>query len=284
MSLGYKARNYEIGSTITYDELRRELEGNKNILSNNVLEYFDELLKLEKSILSASTCAKVSNEDKELLNQLDIYYKIKLFNLCYFTKKVLDDNKIKYEANGNTNTLTMTSFRLDALGYRNIIFDYYFSDNKKKNYFDENCDYVSFHVVKDGEEQRKIEMDRVLEKLEKLYDAKCPYPSYKGFYDGPDSNWYYENKSKIKKYEELFNRLDQKKELTLAEKEEIKVSTQMNELLINAHEIDMCDFVDINDYEINMPRRAGTKNDSCLNKVLVKKTPDALIKQDIRYL
>lgn len=70
---------------------------------------------------------------------------------------------------------------------------------------------ISLYQTLESKELKEAELDRVLNKLERLYDEKNPYHSRPYTYGGPVPQWAFEHNEEISEYEEKFKQLDSKK-------------------------------------------------------------------------
>ena len=137
---------------------------------------------------------------------------------------------------------------------------------------------ISLFQTIENAEQREAELMRVMSILDRLYDEKNPYHSRPHTYGGPAPQWAYEHAQKIKVYEEKFNQLDAKEELTDEDKKEIEITKKFHELLLEDYGLTNKDFE-------NSQQFSGLGEEKTeLHKTLVRRMPNINIKNNIKYI
>ncbi len=237
----------------------------KRILNKEKIEYLNSLLELEFSIINNN----ISDNDRKILQQLDIYNKIGLYNICNKAFNIFNDD----------------NFNKDLYEYQDgIIFKITAPLNNKKItlfkfvqcYENNKLGDISLFQTIESKEQKEKEILLILNKLEKLYDKKNPYRYEIGFSNGPAPNWAQEHKKEIALYEKMFMELDNKINLTYNDTKEIEITNKYYNLLLNDYGLTNDSFYDITNPTI--------KNYSYLNKKLVKKIPGINIYNNIKYI
>ena len=140
----------------------------------------------------------------------------------------------------------------------------------------------------DDKKVRKEQLELVMTKLEQLYDKENPYScsvtELKQPYNkktlkrlgGPGAKWNFDHSREVSEYEELFTRLDSKKEITDYEKKKISITKKYHDLLFEEYGLTDEDFI--------ISKQAPSTVDNISNKILVKKLPGLRIENNIEYV
>ena len=123
---------------------------------------------------------------------------------------------------------------------------------------------------------RKEHLELVMTKLEQLYDKKNPCRSNLKRFGGPGAKWNFDHSREVSEYEELFARLDSKKEITDYEKKKIGITKKYHDLLFEEYGLTADDFI--------ISKQAPSTVDNISNKTLVKKLPGLKIENNIEYI
>ena len=265
-------------SNITYkkisskEELKESLNRYKRILNPRVIDYLNQLVELEFSAVKDI----IDIEDREILQNLDLYKNIVAYNIYNRTLELLN-NEQELKIFDNKDRIS------GLMAYKDIgnpairILDY--------NY--ENGALKLFQTV-DDKKVRKEQLELVMTKLEQLYDKKNPYScsvtKLKQPYNkkilkrsgGPGAKWNFDHGREVSEYEELFTRLDSKKELTDYKKKKIGITKKYHDLLFEEY--------GLTDEEFIVSKQTPTTIDNIINKTLVKKLPGLRIENNIEYV
>ena len=180
------------------EELKESLNRYKRILNPRVIDYLNQLVELEFSAVKDI----IYIEDREILQNLDLYKNIVAYNIYNRTLELLN-NEQELKIFDNKDRIS------GLMAYKDIgnpairILDY--------NY--ENGALKLFQTV-DDKKVRKEQLELVMTKLEQLYDKKNPYHSDLELFGCPATRWNIDYIKEVSEYEKLFTRLDSKKELT----------------------------------------------------------------------
>ncbi len=143
-----------------------------------------------------------------------------------------------------------------------------------------NIGNISLFQTIESKNLREAELDRVMRKLERLYDERNPYSSRPGIVGGPGTTWEFDHARKIQEYEEQFKQLDSKKELSDEDKRETEITRQIHDLLLEDFGLTSESFVD----ESNQPFYNFGKEKTELKKTLIKRMPNLTIENHIKYI
>lgn len=242
------------------EELKESLNKYKRILNSRVIDYLNQLVELEFSAVKDI----IDIEDREILQNLDLYKNIVAYNIYNRTLELLN-NEQELKIFDNKDRIS------GLMAYRGIgnpairILDY--------NY--ENGALKLFQTV-DDKKVRKEQLELVMTKLEQLYDKKNPYHSDLELFGCPATRWNIDYIKEVSEYEKLFTRLDSKKELTDYKKKKIGITKKYHDLLFEEY--------GLTDEEFIVSKQTPTTIDNIINKTLVKKLPGLRIENNIEYV
>lgn len=242
------------------EELKESLNRYKRILNPRVIDYLNQLVELEFSAVKDI----IDTEDREMLQNLDLYKSIVAYNIYNRTLELLN-NEQELKIFDNKDRIS------GLMAYKDIgnpairILDY--------NY--ENGALKLFQTV-DDKKVRKEQLELVMTKLEQLYDKKNPYHSDLELFGCPATRWNIDYIKEVSEYEKLFTRLDSKKELTDYKKKKIGITKKYHDLLFEEYGLTDDDFI--------ISKQTPTTIDNISNKTLVKKLPGLRIENNIEYV
>lgn len=242
------------------EELKESLNRYKRILNPRVIDYLNQLVELEFSAVKDI----IDTEDREMLQNLDLYKSIVAYNIYNRTLELLN-NEQELKIFDNKDRIS------GLMAYKDIgnpairILDY--------NY--ENGALKLFQTV-DDKKVRKEQLELVMTKLEQLYDKKNPYHSDLELFGCPATRWNIDYIKEVSEYEKLFTRLDSKKELTDYKKKKIGITKKYHDLLFEEY--------GLTDEQFIVSKQTPTTIDNIINKTLVKKLPGLRIENNIEYV
>ena len=242
------------------EELKESLNRYKRILNPRVIDYLNQLVELEFSAVKDI----IDIEDREILQNLDLYKNIVAYNIYNRTLELLN-NEQELKIFDNKDRIS------GLMAYKDIgnpairILDY--------NY--ENGALKLFQTV-DDKKVRKEQLELVMTKLEQLYDKKNPYHSDLELFGCPATRWNIDYIKEVSEYEKLFTRLDSKKELTDYKKKKIAITKKYHDLLFEEYGLTDDDFI--------ISKQTPSTVDNISNKILVKKLPGLRIENNIEYV
>ena len=253
-------------SNITYKkisskkELKESLNRYKRILNPRVIDYLNQLVELEFSAVKDI----IDIEDREILQNLDLYKNIVAYNIYNRTLELLN-NEQELKIFDNKDRIS------GLMAYKGIgnpairILDYKYDNGTLK----------LFQTV-DDKKVRKEQLELVMTKLEQLYDKKNPYHSDLELFGCPATRWNIDYIKEVSEYEKLFTRLDSKKELTDYKKKKIGITKKYHDLLFEEY--------GLTDEDFTISKQAPSTVDNISNKTLVKKLPGLRIENNIEYV
>ncbi len=242
------------------EELKESLNKYKRILNPRVIDYLNQLVELEFSAVKDI----IDIEDKEILQNLDLYKNIVAYNIYNRTLELLNNEQELKIFDNKDRISGLMAYK--GIGNNAIrILDY--------NY--ENGALKLFQTV-DDKKVRKEQLELVMTKLEQLYDKKNPYHSDLELFGCPATRWNIDYIKEVSEYEKLFTRLDSKKELTDYKKKKIGITKKYHDLLFEEY--------GLTDEEFIVSKQTPTTIDNIINKTLVKKLPGLRIENNIEYV
>ena len=242
------------------EELKESLDRYKRILNPRVIDYLNQLVELEFSAVKDI----VDIEDREMLQNLDLYKNVVAYNIYNSTLELLSNEQELKIFDNKDRISGLMAYKY--IGNNTIrILDYKYDNGTLK----------LFQTV-DDKKVRKEQLELVMTKLEQLYDKKNPCRSNLKRFGGPGAKWNFDHSREVSEYEELFARLDSKKEITDYEKKKIGITKKYHDLLFEEYGLTADDFI--------ISKQAPSTVDNISNKTLVKKLPGLRIENNIEYV
>ena len=242
------------------EELKESLNRYKRILNPRVIDYLNQLVELEFSAVKDI----IDIEDREILQNLDLYKNIVAYNIYNRTLELLNnEQELKIFDNKDRISGLMAYKGIGNSAIRMLDYNY------------ENGVLKLFQTV-DDKKVRDEQLELVMTKLEQLYDKKNPYHSNLELYGGPATRWNFDYRKEVSEYEKLFTRLDSKKEITDYEKKKISITKKYHDLLFEEYRLTDDDFI--------ISKQTPITIDNISNKTLVKKLPGLRIENNIEYV
>lgn len=242
------------------EELKESLDRYKRILNPRVIDYLNQLVELEFSAVKDI----VDIEDREMLQNLDLYKNVVAYNIYNRTLELLSNEQELKIFDNKDRISGLMAYKY--IGNNTIrILDYKYDNGTLK----------LFQTV-DDKKVRKEQLELVMTKLEQLYDKKNHCRSNLKRFGGPGAKWNFDHSREVSEYEELFARLDSKKEITDYEKKKIGITKKYHDLLFEEYGLTADDFI--------ISKQAPSTVDNISNKTLVKKLPGLRIENNIEYV
>lgn len=273
----------------TREELLLDLKTYRGLLADSIINYLNSLIELEFSVVKDY----ISDEERKRLSTLEIYHEIAIYNiynraLNIFQNQDQDLNftfqryNDKLNINANFIDQNIRLFTFNYQNNQNILSKSLFSQQFKKLIEKENekVGEIILYQTLENKELREIELDMVMENLERLYDDVNPFLEQPDVLSGLSSTWFFEHLRQVDYYEKKFEELDNKKELSETEKREIEVTNHIRHLFLEDYGLSNKDFKVENN---NSFLKQGT-NKTNLQKTLVKRTPSLKITTKVRYI
>ena len=265
----------------TREELLELLKEYRGILSNPMQEYLNSLIELEFSVIRDY----IKDKDREVLAELEVYKKVAIYNIYNRALNLFKMQDMQLSISGNENGFESLDIST-SINDKNVrLFHFNYSENRSLNdkipdeYKTMRIGTVNLYQTLESKELREKELNRVMNKLEMLYDAHNPYPSSRKKIGGPSQHWSREHSFEIAEYEKLFTELDSKKELTDEDKREIEITNEIYNLLLEDYGLTKESFEEVR----NRPK-FGFESYSNLQKTLVKRQPNLTITTGIKYI
>lgn len=268
----------------TREELIELLKGYKGILNVSMINYLKSLIDLEFSVIREY----ISDNDRAAISELEVYKRIAMYNIYNRALNIFKQNESELEIsddNDDIEGLEVYASLGEERSFKLFDFDYHegpmgFSSKIPSGYKTMKIGNISLFQTIDSKEHREAELMRVISELDRLYDERNPYHSRPNTYGGPAPQWDFEHARKIRAYEEKFNQLDAKKELTDDDKKEIEITKTFHELLLDDYGLTDKDFED----EKNQHSLAFCREKTELQKTLVRRIPNINIRNNIKYI
>lgn len=266
----------------TKEELHTLLKSHSGILKPEILDYLKSLIELEFSVVRDY----IDSNDRKALVGLELYKKIAIHNiynraLSLFMK---ENDNLEYSGVENGLSSLMVSAKID--NSKVDIFRFDFNENRNSEISEEyksmKIGNVNLYQSIESLEKRKVELNSIMDTLERLYSQTNPYCSVPGRAGGPDAQWEFRHQMEIRKCEEKFNQFDGKTELSDVEKREIDIRNKYHALLLGDYGLTLQDFEEEKKDIMQITRLRGYN--SQLSKTLVKHHPNLEIRNNIKYL
>lgn len=240
-------------------ELKNLLKLYKKILNNSTIDYLDSLIELEMSAFDGSF-------DKDVLLNLDLYKKIVVYNICNRVLNILDQNEQILKLDDESKYLSLYTILNDE---KIPLFEF----GNEKNIFMENpcVGNIELSMVVDGKDLRKIEINRLLNKLQKLKKEKNPYEDYLiGVYGTSYSTWEFNHVKEINNCKKMIDSLENRS-ITYEDQKKMENINKIHYLLSSELQLNQEDFIE-------------EKEESILKKRLIKKSKLVNVEDNIRYI
>lgn len=264
----------------TKEELVTLLRGYRGILTDSMLNYLNSLIELEFSVIREY----IGDDDRKALSELEVYKRIAIYNIYNRALNLFNQQNSEFTMSGNNDGFESLSVstKLNDRIVKLFNFDYSehlsWDDQVPSGYKSMKIGNISLYQTLESPELREAELNRIMSKLERLYDQKNPHPSHRGVHGGPGPQWAYKHRQEIAKYERIFTELDSKKELSDDDKREIEITNQIHAMLLEDYGLTNKSF------EEEKNRSVLNRQKSILRKTLVRKQPNLTIANYIKYM
>jgi len=264
----------------TKEELKEALNRYRGILLRPTIDYLDSLINLEFSVVRDY----ISEDDRQSLSELQIYKRVAIYNIYYRALKLFNEKNIPHDFSGINNGLEKLMIKVPLDSKRSVsVFDFNYKRfcfvgdaSVPSEYQTMNIGDVSFYQFLESKEMREAELDRVLKKLEGLYDATSLSPYREGIVGGPGDYFYLQNAKEIDVYEQKLMALDNKKSLNDTDKKLVEVTNQVYRMFMEDYGLTSESFEEV--------KHVRFYDKSKLQRTLVKKQPNLTITNNVRYL
>ena len=267
----------------TKEELVELLNNYKGILSQPMIEYLDYLINLDFSVIRD----EISDNDRMVLSELEVYRKIAMYNIYYRALKLSRESDIE-------NIISEDSIR--GLSIYNMI------GERQSNLFNYNYQCVDkpipdgckpmkigdIHLFQtiESKEKVKAEIDRLSRELAALigkkeyYRKAAPYrlvqsSKHRRVCDGLNTQEIRGINRNIRICSTNLDALESRDELTEEDKRKIEITQYFNDLLLKDYGLTPDDFEEVKPF---------TMGQSKLQKTYVKRKPNIAIYRDINNI
>lgn len=230
--------------------LKQNLIKHRNILNKSIYDYLDSLLELEFSVLKE----KISANDKEVLDEINIYRQIAIYNIYNRTLKIIEEANLErpLKKNGNNASIALENEKEPI-----SLFSFY--ENKIDSHKEKLLlgTINLYRMVYDPQANKRIleETNKKLEELykESKYQSFCSKISkFKDPFEDPMEECYggievvdaYERSENINHYKNILRKLENRKGLTEEEQRIIEITSTIYELILEDYGLKEEDLID----------------------------------------
>ena len=159
------------------------------------------------------------------------------------------------------------------------VFSYNYGESPKirekvpEGYTTKNLGNISLYQVLENDSLRQIELERIMKKLENLYDESKNL----SFLEKKNAAYVFALTQEIERYERMFTELDSRHGLTDEEKVMMETTNIIHDAFLDDYSLSHKKFDDES-------KTYNKKSESKMEKTLVKKMPNLIVKDNIKYL
>ena len=263
------------------EELLKNLEEYKGILNKEMVDYLNSIIELDFSVIKEY----ISDNDRKVLSQLDIYRKASQYNIYNRAINLINNNGVGAIVS-KFPIINPKTIDISISGkYKNIkIFTFDNNINIKNQVLDEfntkKIGDITLYQTLEGEKIRQEEINRLYNKIDYLKNIISSYSVGEDInLESPNTFWLSHIKEEILKYKLMIEQLQNKKEICDIEKKEIDIRKKYYELFIEDYGLNNDSFSEEDNIFMNLE-----DNNSKLNKTLYKRIPSITIKNNIKYI
>ncbi len=253
------------------EDLLALLKKHKGILSNEMIDYLNSLINLEFSVVKGN----ISESDRRILTDLELYRKIAMYNISNRVVEVLKPYKDSIDVSRDSAGLEIygsmdnRSFKIFDYTYESVNFD----SSLFPYYGRDDIGEVSLYRTISDRDVLDEEKMSILEKLDILYRiGRHDELGETSTYGGSVNESAYLNRKEIRELENRYTNIDNKDSLTKNEEREIETTSKFNEILLADFGLTMDDF----DY--------STKDSTGEEKVLIRNMPNMNVRNNIKCI
>lgn len=259
----------------TRDELLERLNLYKGILSDHVVEYLNSIIELDFSVLKEY----LSSEEINALSELDIYKRAAMYNIYNRALEIVQKDSEKLRIYGNEYGVPGLNIFIPLKEKNARVFSYNYGENPKirekvpEGYTTKNLGNISLYQILENDSLRQIELERIMKKLENLYDESKNL----SFLEKKNAAYVFALTQEIERYERMFTELDSRHGLTDEEKAMMEITNIIHDAFLEDYSLSRKKFDDES-------KTYNKKSESKMEKTLVKKMPNLIVKDNIKYL
>ena len=217
----------------TKEEMIELLECYKTILNTSMIDYLNDLIELRISVIKDV----ISSDTRKSLAEVEIYKRVVTYNIYNMVSKFTKEYEDKFKL----------TFDMDSIGFYmalgNVDVFSYYPRNDNHDY-----DIMNLYQIVHSEEKVQEEIQRIMNKLEKLRGQHNPFDYPKDDHygypvvGGPGDFWSGHHQREISIYEDLLKKLVSKKSLTENEEKQIEITSKLHKDLIDVFDLDLSNF------------------------------------------
>lgn len=263
------------------EELLKNLEEYKGILNREIIDYLNSIIELEFSVINDF----ISEKNRKALSELDIYRKASQYNIYNRAINLINNNGVGAIVS-KFPIINPKTIDISISGkYKNIkIFTFDNNINIKNQELDEfkakKIGDITLYQTLEGEKIRQEEINRLYDKIDYLKNIISSYSVGEDInLESPNTFLLSNIQKEILKYKLMIKQLQNKKEISDIEKEEIDIRKKYYELFIEDYGLNNDSFSEEDNIFMNLE-----DNNSKLNKTLYKRIPSIIIKNNIKYI
>lgn len=238
---------------ITREKLLDELKIYRNILAKDKILYLKSLIELDISIVEDH----ISEQDREILNQLKLFRQIATYNIYERAIKKLEETDLNLSMIMRQNFFSCAAV-VDKELYN--IFSFKFDSN----YTSDDIGTINLFQVKSRPYLRKMELKLLLAKyMEEEKQRNNTNSTY----------WRDKHLKELKKLRKEYETIEQRKKLTSHELKLIEIENQCCNSFLEDYGLQMSDFSDTRLYKSTV-----------MKKLLVKQKPGIAVTINVNYM
>ena len=261
----------------TKEELLVMLKKYRGILNDSMVSYLNSLIELEFSVVRDY----INVRDRKILAELGIYKSVAIYNIYNRAINLFSDSDIPVKIIGNAEGDEGLKISLEIDEEKSIeLFGFSYAERESRKFKIPNgyktmqIGRIDIYQTLESEKLREKELNRIMDRLEKLYDEQNPYP----FFDRVSGfKWEIEHQDEMWQYEKKVAELDCKKDLTDDEKREIEITNRVHDLILEDYGLRHESFE-----EFPVHNLSGFQSE--LQKTFVKKQPNLVITNNIKCI
>lgn len=248
------------------EQLKQELQIYQPVLSKSMVEYLEQLIELDFSVVKKY----ISGAERQVLSKLEIYRDTEIYNIYHRAIQLLEQSEMEPSIYSMEKSL-QASIRVEGHCIQLLKFDL------PKAYTLEDCPQVGkirLYQSLENEEMRKQEIDLLCTRLEILKNGVNPFTGYVYMDPKKYDNWNMENNRKIVKCESMLKKISNNV-LTESDKKTNQYINTIHDLFMEDYGLTEADFEEIEDFQ---------EERTNMQKVYVKSMSTLQIERKVNYL
>ena len=253
---------------MTKEDIINELKSYKRILTSPMIDYLNELINLNFSVLEK----RLDEEDNKLLSEIDIYKKVAVYNIYNRTLNILKNIDGNFTISENNKVPRLEAFK-EFNNKKIELFNYNYDDGLYEErklyhkYKNSRIGQINLYKTEENKRVRELEIKKIENNINNIKS------------NGTIWNHFYK-KELLKKYKKLLNEIQEKGNIYSIDKEEIELTNKVHDLLFEEYQLNLNEFED----ETRKYLSKVEQPNCLMNKTLIKETPNLVIRDNIKYL